>query len=166
MVSRWRQAFQQRGAEIFADPRDVQKRRQTQGCEPGEAPEDLKKLISELTGPHAVCFRPSDQSKPGGPCPEYCPKLDTVLAVWIEEAHEKDEMMGHRQVAAWLLSGKNRVTRVMRKSGLSSRDQTFCWHAGSWVLCPAPSHPRGSGHRPRLPQTGRTGDGRASNALV
>ncbi len=49
MVSRWRQAFQQRGAEIFADQRDLQNRRQAQGYEPGESPEDLKKLIGELT---------------------------------------------------------------------------------------------------------------------
>ncbi len=49
MVSRWRQTFQQRGAEMFADQRDLQSRRQAQGYEPGESPEDLKKLIGELT---------------------------------------------------------------------------------------------------------------------
>lgn len=49
MVSRWRQAFQQRGAEIFVDQRDLQSRRKAQGYEPGEAPDDLKKLIGELT---------------------------------------------------------------------------------------------------------------------
>jgi transposase-like protein len=31
MVSRWRQAFQQRGAEMFADQRDPQSRRKAQG---------------------------------------------------------------------------------------------------------------------------------------
>jgi transposase len=49
MVSRWRQAFQQRGPEVFADQRDLQARRQAQGYEPGESPEELKKLIGELT---------------------------------------------------------------------------------------------------------------------
>lgn len=49
MASRWRQAFQQHGPEIFADQRDPQSRRKAQGYEPGESPEDLKKLIGELT---------------------------------------------------------------------------------------------------------------------
>ena len=49
MVSRWRQAFQERGAEIFADQRDRQSRRKAQGYEPGESPDELKKLIGELT---------------------------------------------------------------------------------------------------------------------
>lgn len=49
MLSRWRQAFQQHGAEMFADQRDPQNRRKAHGYEPGESPEDLKKLIGELT---------------------------------------------------------------------------------------------------------------------
>ena len=47
MVSRWRQAFQQNGPEVFADPRDRLGR--TQEYPPGESPEDLKQLIGELT---------------------------------------------------------------------------------------------------------------------
>lgn len=49
MVSRWRQAFQQRGPEVFADRRDASNRAKAQGYEPGESPDDLKKLIGELT---------------------------------------------------------------------------------------------------------------------
>lgn len=49
MVSRWRQAFQQRGPEVFADQRDASNRAKAQGYEPGESPDDLKKLIGELT---------------------------------------------------------------------------------------------------------------------
>jgi transposase-like protein len=49
VVSRWRQAFQQRGPEIFADQRDPKSRSKAQGYEPGESPDDLKKLIGELT---------------------------------------------------------------------------------------------------------------------
>jgi transposase-like protein len=49
MVSRWRQAFQQKGPEIFSDQRDPMSRRKALGYEPGEAPDDLKKLIGELT---------------------------------------------------------------------------------------------------------------------
>lgn len=49
------------------------------------------------------------------------PKLDKALAVRIEEAHEKDDTMGHRKLAALLGTGKNRVKRVMRKYGLAAR---------------------------------------------
>ena len=49
MISRWRQAFQQRGPEIFSDQRDPKSRSKAQGYEPGESPDDLKKLIGELT---------------------------------------------------------------------------------------------------------------------
>ena len=49
MVSRWRQVFQQKGSEIFRDQRDPVSRSKAQGYEPGESPDDLKKLIGELT---------------------------------------------------------------------------------------------------------------------
>jgi transposase-like protein len=49
LVSRWRQAFQQRGQEVFADQRDPTSRARAQGYEPGESPDALKKLIGELT---------------------------------------------------------------------------------------------------------------------
>jgi putative transposase len=49
------------------------------------------------------------------------PKLDKALAVRIEAAHEQDDTMGHRKLAALLGTGKNRVKRVMRKYGLMAR---------------------------------------------
>src|SRR5260370_4020966 len=49
------------------------------------------------------------------------PKQDKALVVRIEEAHEKDDTMGHRKLAALLGTGKNRVKRVMRKYGLAAR---------------------------------------------
>ncbi|HEU5375492.1 MAG TPA: DDE-type integrase/transposase/recombinase [Ktedonobacteraceae bacterium] len=49
------------------------------------------------------------------------PKLDKALAVRIEEAHEKDNTMGHRKLAALLSTGKNRVKRVMHKYGIAAR---------------------------------------------
>jgi len=49
------------------------------------------------------------------------PKQDKALAVRIEQAHEKDDTMGHRKLAALLGTGKNRVKRVMRKYGLAAR---------------------------------------------
>lgn len=49
MVSRWRQAFQEKGPEIFRDQRDLARRSKAKGYEPGESPDELKKLIGELT---------------------------------------------------------------------------------------------------------------------
>jgi len=49
MVRRWRQAFQQRGAEVKASQRAPANRAKQQGYEPGESPDDLKKRIGELT---------------------------------------------------------------------------------------------------------------------
>ena len=49
MVSWWRQAFQQKGPEVFADQRNPKSRAKAQGDEPGEAPDDLKRLIGDLT---------------------------------------------------------------------------------------------------------------------
>lgn len=49
------------------------------------------------------------------------PKADKVLAVRIEQAHEKDDTMGHRKLARLLGTGKNRVKRVMRKYGIAAR---------------------------------------------
>src|SRR5260370_15229869 len=43
VVSRWRQAFQQRGPEIFSDQRDPKSRSKAQGYEPGESPDDRKR---------------------------------------------------------------------------------------------------------------------------
>jgi transposase InsO family protein len=49
------------------------------------------------------------------------PKEDKALAVRIEAAHEKDDTMGHRKLAALLGTGKNRVKRVMHKYGIAAR---------------------------------------------
>lgn len=49
------------------------------------------------------------------------PRLDTALAVRIEEAQEKDETMGHRTLAAPLSTGKNRIKRVVCKYGQAAR---------------------------------------------
>jgi hypothetical protein len=47
VVSRWRQEFQQNGAEVFADKRNPKTRAQAQGYAPGESPDELKKLIGD-----------------------------------------------------------------------------------------------------------------------
>jgi putative transposase len=49
------------------------------------------------------------------------PKEDKALAVRIEAAHERDDTMGHRKLAALLRTGKNRVKRVMHKYGIAAR---------------------------------------------
>jgi transposase InsO family protein len=49
------------------------------------------------------------------------PKQDKALAVRIEAAHERDDTMGHRKLAALPGTGKNRVKRVMHKYGIAAR---------------------------------------------
>lgn len=49
------------------------------------------------------------------------PKVEKALAVRIEAAQEKDDTMGHRKLAAFLGTGKNRIRRVMRKYGIAAR---------------------------------------------
>ncbi len=58
MVSRWRQAFQQNGPEVFADPRERLGR--AQAYAPGESSEDLKHLIGELTVQNELLKNPAD----------------------------------------------------------------------------------------------------------
>ena len=49
VVHRWRKEFQEQGPSVFADKRDPEARRQAQGFAPGESPEELKRLIGDLT---------------------------------------------------------------------------------------------------------------------
>lgn len=46
---RWRQEFQEKAAGLFVDKRNPKQKALSQGYEPGESPDDLKKLIGELT---------------------------------------------------------------------------------------------------------------------
>ena len=48
------------------------------------------------------------------------PKQDKALAVRLEAAHEKDDTMGHRKLAALLGTGKNRIRRVMHTYGIAA----------------------------------------------
>jgi len=47
MIHRWRQEFQAKAADLFVDKRNP--KHKAQGYAPGESPDDLKKLIGELT---------------------------------------------------------------------------------------------------------------------
>ena len=49
MIHRWRKEFQDNAAGVFHDKRDPKQKAQSQGYEPGESPDDLKKIIGELT---------------------------------------------------------------------------------------------------------------------
>src|SRR5215472_5629971 len=49
MLHRWRKEFQDHAASVFHEKRDPKQKAQSQGYEPGESPDDLKKLIGELT---------------------------------------------------------------------------------------------------------------------
>jgi transposase-like protein len=68
MLHRWRQHFQEHGADIFLDPRG---RAISQGDEPGTSPEDLKKIIGQLTVQNEILKKPpgcwqESKSRAGG----------------------------------------------------------------------------------------------------
>ncbi|GHO79252.1 hypothetical protein KSD_70230 [Ktedonobacter sp. SOSP1-85] len=46
---RWRQEFQEKAPDLFVDKRNPKQKAISQGYEPGESPDDLKKIIGELT---------------------------------------------------------------------------------------------------------------------
>lgn len=45
----WRKEFQQNAESVFSDKRDPKQKAQSRGYAPGESPDDLKKMIGELT---------------------------------------------------------------------------------------------------------------------
>lgn len=49
MIHRWRQEFQAKAAEIFVDKRNPKQKVQAHGYAAGESPDELKKIIGELT---------------------------------------------------------------------------------------------------------------------
>jgi transposase len=49
MIHRWRQEFQQNLPMLFGDKRNPKAKAQAQGYAPGESPDDLKRIIGELT---------------------------------------------------------------------------------------------------------------------
>ncbi len=49
MLHRWKKEFQQHATSIFYEKRDPKQRAQSQGYAPGESPDELKKIIGELT---------------------------------------------------------------------------------------------------------------------
>ena len=49
MLHRWRKEFEANAARVFHDKRDPKQKAYAQGYEPGESPDDLKKIIGELT---------------------------------------------------------------------------------------------------------------------
>jgi transposase len=49
MIHRWREEFKQNLPLLFGDKRNPKQKAQAQGYRPGESPDDLKKIIGELT---------------------------------------------------------------------------------------------------------------------
>src|ERR1700730_11655981 len=49
MLHRWKKEFQANATSVFHDKRDPKQKAQSAGYEPGEAPDDLKKIIGDLT---------------------------------------------------------------------------------------------------------------------
>jgi transposase len=48
VINRWRAEFLEKAVTIFEDKRSLSARRRAGGYEPGQSPEELKKLIGEL----------------------------------------------------------------------------------------------------------------------
>ncbi len=49
MVHRWRQDFQANAANALLDKRNPKRKAQAQGYAPGESPDELKRIIGDLT---------------------------------------------------------------------------------------------------------------------
>jgi transposase len=49
MLHRWKKDFQQNAPSVFLDQRDPTQKAKAQGYAPGESPDDLKKIIGNLT---------------------------------------------------------------------------------------------------------------------
>jgi transposase len=49
MLHRWRKEFQANAEGCFHDKRDPKQKAQSEGYEPGQSPDELKKIIGELT---------------------------------------------------------------------------------------------------------------------
>lgn len=49
VVMRWRVEFKKRASEVFYDKRNIQQRLKSQGYQPGQSPDELKRIIGEIT---------------------------------------------------------------------------------------------------------------------
>lgn len=49
VLNRWRKEFAANAAEVFTDKRDHGARARAQGYEPGQSPDELKRVIGDLT---------------------------------------------------------------------------------------------------------------------
>src|SRR5258708_33270354 len=49
MLHRWKKDFQENATSVFHDQRDPKQKAKAQGYAPGESPDDLKKIIGNLT---------------------------------------------------------------------------------------------------------------------
>lgn len=49
VVIRWRREFKERAAIVFEDKRNPKKKALSNGYKPGESPDELKRIIGELT---------------------------------------------------------------------------------------------------------------------
>jgi transposase-like protein len=72
-LSRWRQEFQENAPSLFVDKRNPKQKAISQGYEPGESPDDLKKIIGELTVQNEIlkkagasCWGESETAPTGG----------------------------------------------------------------------------------------------------
>jgi len=54
MVHRWRPDFQANAANALLDKRNPKQKALTQGYQPGESPDELKRIIGDLTVQNAI----------------------------------------------------------------------------------------------------------------
>src|SRR3989338_7008629 len=49
VINRWRREFKSRAVDVFADKRDPKGKAKAYGYQPGQSPDELKRIIGELT---------------------------------------------------------------------------------------------------------------------
>ena len=49
VIMRWRVEFKQRASDVFVDKRNIQQKVRLQGYAPGQSPDELKRIIGEIT---------------------------------------------------------------------------------------------------------------------
>ncbi|GHO47165.1 hypothetical protein KSX_53280 [Ktedonospora formicarum] len=81
MVHRWRNKFQEKAPTLFTDKRNPSQKAINQGYKPGESPDELKKIIGELTVQNEILkkYRGSWATKTGA---EGRTGLPTESASW------------------------------------------------------------------------------------
>ena len=60
VIIRWRKEFKEKAAVVFADKRNPKGKARANGYKPGESPDDLKRIIGELTVENSILKKISE----------------------------------------------------------------------------------------------------------